>query len=151
MSRDIIEAIDGALEDWMVSGDAMRWTPDPEPEPELSLPETLHVTRSSLRWVPSVADPSAPTVAELRQGVDLGMHLEYGGHSFTPPPVYWTITTYTDQFTQAMEAALEVLTRVDFAALERLVDRVQSRQRPGPRPLCVDGRAYRRRVRRRRR
>jgi hypothetical protein len=33
---DIIETIDGALDDWTVSDDAMRWTPDPE-EPTKSL------------------------------------------------------------------------------------------------------------------
>lgn len=29
MSNDIIAAIDGAIEDWTTSSDAMRWTPDP--------------------------------------------------------------------------------------------------------------------------
>lgn len=28
MSRDIIDSIDGALDDWQVSADAMRWTPE---------------------------------------------------------------------------------------------------------------------------
>lgn len=38
---DILATIDGAIEDWQVSGDAMRWTPEaPEPAPALSAAET---------------------------------------------------------------------------------------------------------------
>ncbi|MDF9718070.1 hypothetical protein INN71_02655 [Nocardioides sp. ChNu-153] len=31
MSGDILAAIEGALDDWETSPDAMRWTPDPPP------------------------------------------------------------------------------------------------------------------------
>ena len=34
MSEDILDMIDGTLRDYAVSGDAMRWTPEPEPDPE---------------------------------------------------------------------------------------------------------------------
>lgn len=39
----VLDAIDGALDDWSVSGDAMRWSPDPEPErqPAPTLPPPL--------------------------------------------------------------------------------------------------------------
>lgn len=98
MSRDIIEAIDGALEDWAVSEDAMRWTPDP---PEVEPSTSVSVSSIPLLWVPSVADPAAPTVDELSRGVDLDMHLEYGGHDFTPPvEEYWVFgppTAYWDR------------------------------------------------------
>jgi hypothetical protein len=32
-TQHVIDAIDGALDDWSVSDDAMRWTPEPAPRP----------------------------------------------------------------------------------------------------------------------
>jgi hypothetical protein len=38
-TQHVLDAIDGALEDWSVSGDAMRWTPEPqEVQPIWTLP-----------------------------------------------------------------------------------------------------------------
>lgn len=38
MSDDIIETIDNALDDWTVSPDAVRWTPEKVPEPSFGQP-----------------------------------------------------------------------------------------------------------------
>ncbi|WGW12732.1 hypothetical protein LWF01_02875 [Saxibacter everestensis] len=45
-TRDVIAAIDGAIEDWDTSDDAMRWTPEP--------PEQLSSggRRNHLHWAP---------------------------------------------------------------------------------------------------
>lgn len=41
----VIDAIDNALDDWQVSGDAMRWTPDPPPaSPTLPSAATVFLT-----------------------------------------------------------------------------------------------------------
>lgn len=50
-TQHIIDAIDGALEDWSVSVDAMRWTPEPEAEPEAEL----------VIWRPSFVSPDQLT------------------------------------------------------------------------------------------
>lgn len=44
-TRDILAAIDGALSDPSVSGDAMRWTPDPPEKPPPAQPPALVRTR----------------------------------------------------------------------------------------------------------
>lgn len=39
MTGDILGLIDGALEAWELSGDAMRWTAEPQPESRVLLDE----------------------------------------------------------------------------------------------------------------
>lgn len=39
MTGDILDSIDGALRDWTVSRDAMRWTPEPSPADEPEPPQ----------------------------------------------------------------------------------------------------------------
>lgn len=41
---DILDLIDGAIEDWSTSGDAMRWSPDPAPA------ETRRLQTSPFTW-----------------------------------------------------------------------------------------------------
>ena len=41
MSGDILDQIDGAIDDWSVSQDAMRWTPEPPSPPQRCNPATL--------------------------------------------------------------------------------------------------------------
>lgn len=69
----VIEAIDGALEDWSVSPDAMRWTPEPEEPPArggllsweglAATPMTYHEVPPETSWLGGirvVLDESMP-------------------------------------------------------------------------------------------
>lgn len=60
----VIEAIDGALEDWSVSSDAMRWTPDPPSAGQgrrIPLPAPDRAGRPSwLAGLQLIEDPSVP-------------------------------------------------------------------------------------------
>lgn len=68
-TRHVLDAIDGALEDWSVSADAMRWSPEPEVEPRPSGPSwrpTLVPPEIAVDWSPrqngraSWHNPAAP-------------------------------------------------------------------------------------------
>ncbi len=53
-TQHVIDAIDGALDDWDVSGDAMRWRPEPEPEPtRLTWQPTLVPPEITIDWRPA--------------------------------------------------------------------------------------------------
>lgn len=139
---DIIETIDGALRDFEVSGDAMRWTPEPpEPAPRQRL------ARGGVLMVPDVADPSAPTADEISRAVPIDV-------------VEVVLEIDTSRFVEAMRRAaealtamapkIEALTRPLRQAATRMQEREAARQHQ-PVPLSIDGHAYRRRTRRRRR
>lgn len=48
-TQSVIDAIDGALDDWTVSGDAMRWTPEPTQPPSSPRVESMAVSFAPLR------------------------------------------------------------------------------------------------------
>lgn len=66
----VIDAIDGALEDYSVSGDAMRWTAEPGPEPVSTVHPVLsgpvvpdeqgRATPSWMRGLRVIEDPAVP-------------------------------------------------------------------------------------------
>jgi hypothetical protein len=62
MTRDILDAIDGAVHDWEVSSDAMRWSPDPPKSPPMPRPQRY--ARVNIRIDTSVF------AAELRRMFD---------------------------------------------------------------------------------
>lgn len=51
---DIVDLIDGAIRDFATSGDAMRWTPEPEQESEFVPAAPGMVTPSPSALLPSV-------------------------------------------------------------------------------------------------
>ncbi len=57
MSDDIVEAIDNALDDWDVSPDAVRWTPEKAPEVALRSGPHLHFEVATARLVYAACDP----------------------------------------------------------------------------------------------
>lgn len=63
MTRDIIDIIDGSLADNAISGDAMRWTPEPPITPR-ALSSRHHI----VILAEPLANPEAPTVEELAAG-----------------------------------------------------------------------------------
>lgn len=61
-TQHVLDAIDGALDDWSVSGDAMRWSPEPKPRPQATL-----VMPTGLRVIPAPdwRPPPLPDVEAL--------------------------------------------------------------------------------------
>lgn len=85
MSDDILARIDDTLagdntidDDWTVSGDAMRSRPATSDDPEFGAPRGFGPIRA-MAFVPHVADPTAPTVAELEDGIDLTPYVHVVG------------------------------------------------------------------------
>lgn len=66
------------------------------------------------------------------------------------PQVVVTITPIVEQFQRAMRQLAEVIVRVDWDTIRRALSALEP-PRNGPKPLPIDGHAYRRRSRRRRR
>ncbi len=67
---DVLDLIDGAIRDWEIGSDAMRWTPDPLPVGPLSPPAPPLPTemRHWLQELPPPPQPSyAPGTAEFMQ------------------------------------------------------------------------------------
>lgn len=82
---EVLAQIDAAVDDWTVSGDAMRCTPDPTPEPAVpavpvvSLPD-LAVARA--RLVSRLVEYHDLTAAAARRAVvaaEAGRHTEHTG------------------------------------------------------------------------
>lgn len=64
---DIIEAIDGALDDWLVSDDAMRWTPPEQRQqsPRVCEVSELAVSAAQLRSLGDVVHHVTGIVTDL--------------------------------------------------------------------------------------
>lgn len=56
-TQHVIDAIDGALDDWSVGPDAMRWTPEPAAVDEQ--PRAIFSVTGGLRFPPADTDPWA--------------------------------------------------------------------------------------------
>ncbi len=72
-ASSVLDLIDGAL--LGDSPDAMRWSPEPADRPPGA---TIRIeSATSVRWVSAIADPEAPTLAELMGpgSVDLGDYM----------------------------------------------------------------------------
>lgn len=73
-TETVLGAIDDAVDEWDdwngYSADSAHWEPEEQEAPEAPM---------RVRWCPEVADPAAPTVAELDAGIDLTEHI-------APPP-----------------------------------------------------------------
>lgn len=111
MSGDIVDLIDGALDDYL-SADAMRWAPEPD------LPKT------------ALPAPALGRVVTVDFDID------------------------TSRFVRALVQAAEALSRLPWDRMARIlasIDMALEPPRNGPRPLSIDGHAYRRRARGRRR
>jgi hypothetical protein len=125
---DILDTIDGALDDW-TSPDATRWAPAPPAKAPLAPPPGF------LEITPAQADAFA---AQLRQGFD-------------------QMRTYFQAVARSLSKTAEELTRFFHDANPRAWhQRVGIRRRHCRRcvpasartlPLCIDGHEYRRRQR----
>lgn len=74
MTGDILEAIDNAIDDWSVSHDAMRWTPETPEEPVRHewaiLPEPVH---TEVPWPPDLIVGIGVQMAEFGAGIRAAM------------------------------------------------------------------------------
>lgn len=126
MSGDILDQIDHVLADYDTGPDAMRWTPEQQEE-------------------------TGPQV--MFGGVDITDHVR----SIALPGAAWTVDDELHRFDHAvLEAHFTVdlrYTRGELrsARIARIFGIPQRMVHDGPRPLAVDGAAYRRRQKARRR
>ena len=75
---DILETIDNALDDWTVSGDAMRWTGDPPPAPKFPPPRMaqfnisidLRAFREAMAKIAEAMGPMVRAVAKFQRDLD---------------------------------------------------------------------------------
>ncbi|OHV46625.1 hypothetical protein BBK14_01900 [Parafrankia soli] len=111
MTDDIIGLIDGAIEDWTTSADAMRWRPPGAEEPAPPTPPRV------LFVINGVNEPRpAITAADLEA---MGERLREIGRA------------YTEMLTRAWEAAAPALARIAQAAGE-LTENLERARGRGP-------------------
>jgi hypothetical protein len=117
----VLASIDGALDDWRISGDAMRWNPAlkdaREPPPLTPIPISGPAAASLMRGIQQCINAAGKIVLDAARTVQ--------------------------PFTQALARTAH---RLDAAQHPGAHIRCRScHPAANPQPLCVDGRAYHRR------
>jgi len=143
-----VDLIDNAVADWETSTDAMRWTPDAPPEP----------SKPRVYFAPLDDDGVAGEWVELPGVVSVSMgRIEPDD---PPQPQTFHLDTAFGRFTpnrplSSCLIANFILSREDLRrVVQRTIKAIEglfaAQRRHRPKPLPIDGAAYRRRTRRRR-
>lgn len=107
-TQHVIDAIDGALDDWSVSGDAMRWTPE---QPGPAAP--LHLPASRIFFAPAgTPPPTDPTSAHEWVEVEPGQPGFRGGRRPVTLGLHpWQAAVLAQTYGSAFREAAEAVSR----------------------------------------
>lgn len=100
-TQHLIDAIDGALDDWSVGPDAMRWTPEPAAVDEQ--PRAIFSVTGGLRFAPAGTDPWA-----VDEWTDVSGTTVAGSRLAAP---WWQGAVLAESFGVAIREAAESMAR----------------------------------------
>ncbi|MEU9245835.1 hypothetical protein [Streptomyces sp. NPDC048385] len=134
-AREVLASIDAALEDWTVSADAMRCTPDPAPSvPAVPVVRTPPLAIARTILVRRLTEYHALTLQTARQAVadaEAGLHTEHTGLVHAEARAVVANTTHAAAsavaaFLRAMRPALEAMAQAAQRAAVALASATSS-------------------------